>query len=175
MSKMCPQVLNECGEEIPRFVSHFLDVLPPVSFKHIDVSALLGKMQQINADIDYLKRTMGTQVAACETLREVSAKLDGRLTAVEGPCGPDATFSAACLSAVEIQLGPLLWPAGSFVRCYYEPRHPRGADGGPSGPEDAPRSQDEELLHGNDTGVPVASVGEDGMKASCSAGSDKTH
>ena len=26
--KMCMQVLNECGEEVPRFVSHFLDELP---------------------------------------------------------------------------------------------------------------------------------------------------
>lgn len=81
--KMCLQALNECGEEIPRFVSHY----PPVSFKHIDVSVLLGKMQQINTDIDYLKRTMGTQVA-CEMLREVSEKLDGRLTAVMGHCDP---------------------------------------------------------------------------------------
>lgn len=85
--KMCLQVLNECGEEISRFVLHFLDELPPVSFKHIDVSVLLGKMQQINTDIDYLKRTMGTQVA-CEMLREVSEKLDGRLTAVMGHCDP---------------------------------------------------------------------------------------
>ena len=100
--KLCLQVLNECGEEIPRFVSHFLDELPPVSFKHVDVSALLGKMQQINVDIDYLKRTMDNQVAACETLRVVSAKFDNRLTAVEEPRGPDATTSAACLSAGEI-------------------------------------------------------------------------
>ncbi|XDV14285.1 hypothetical protein PO909_002457 [Leuciscus waleckii] len=58
-------------------------------------------MQQINTDIDYLKRTMGTQVAACEMLREVFEKLDGRLTAVEGHCDPDAI----CLSAVETQPG----------------------------------------------------------------------
>ncbi|XP_026115408.1 ribonuclease inhibitor-like [Carassius auratus] len=94
MSKCVCKCL-ECGEEI------FLDDLPPVSFKHIDVSVLLEKMQQINTDIDYLKRTMGTQVAACEMLREVSEKLDDRLTAVEGHCEPDAI----CLTAVETQLG----------------------------------------------------------------------
>ncbi|KAL7374985.1 hypothetical protein ABVT39_010259 [Epinephelus coioides] len=40
--KMCLTVLNKCGEDIPRFVSHFLDELPRVSFNHMDVSALLG-------------------------------------------------------------------------------------------------------------------------------------
>ncbi len=72
-----------------------------------DVSELLGKMQQINADIDYLKRTMNTQVATCETLRVVSVTLDNRLTAVEKPSGPGATSSAACLSAAEILPSPV--------------------------------------------------------------------
>ncbi|KAJ8361889.1 hypothetical protein AAFF_G00414190 [Aldrovandia affinis] len=44
-------------------------------------------MQQINADIEYLKRTTDTQTTACETLRVVSATLDNRLTAVEKPRG----------------------------------------------------------------------------------------
>lgn len=306
-------------------------------------------MQQINADIDYLKRTMDTLVAACETLRVVSANLGNRLTAVERPSGPGATFSAACLSATEIppdsvpsvlgpssnvmekpsgpdpiapgtpsmdngggtatpdgtdgsrpaqpvdpapgrtqapawsmvvkegrrlnqvpensahrrptpstvktptryvrkktgiigtgvvsnilavktkmvsvfatkfdlnvdantlsdylkmKLGrevkcrkietkqsrfssfcdtvecnevaelydPQLWPARSFVRRYYEPRRSRGAVGGPYGPEDVPRPQEEGLLHGGNAGVPVASVEQDGMTTSCPAGSDK--
>lgn len=131
--KMCLQVLNECGEEIPRFVSHFLDELPPVSFKHIDVSALLGKMQQINADIDYLKQTMGTQVAACETLREVSAKLDSHLTAVEAHAGPDATFPVTCLSAVEIQPGPALRATGLSSIVMEKPPGPEPAPCTPSG------------------------------------------
>lgn len=36
--KMCLQALNECGEEIPRFVSHFLDDLPP---SHLNTSMCL--------------------------------------------------------------------------------------------------------------------------------------
>ena len=43
-------------------------------------------------------------------------------------------------------------PTGSFVPRYYEPRRPRGADGGLSGPG-APCSQDEGRLHGNDAGM----------------------
>ena len=41
--KLCMKVLNECGEDIPRFVSYFLDDLPPVLFNHIDVSTLLAE------------------------------------------------------------------------------------------------------------------------------------
>lgn len=32
--------------------------------------------------------------------------------------------TAECNDVAEIY-DPQLWPAGSFVRCYYEPRHPR--------------------------------------------------
>lgn len=126
--KLCLQVLNECGEEIPRFVSHFLDELPPVSFKHIDVSALLGKMQQINADIDLLKRTMVDQVAACETLREVSATLNSRLTAVEGPCGLDPASSVPCLTALDIQPDPA--PSETCLSLTMEKQQP-GHDSAP--------------------------------------------
>lgn len=83
--------------------------------------------------------------------------------------------TAECNDVAEIY-DPQLWPAGSFVRCYYEPRHPRGADGGPAArPEDVPGSREEGLLHSNSAGVPVVSVEEDGMKASYPAGSDKTN
>ncbi|KAJ8373377.1 hypothetical protein AAFF_G00265650 [Aldrovandia affinis] len=64
---------------------------------------------------------------------------------------------------------PQLWPAGSFVRRFYEPRRPRGAIGGPSGPEGTPRPQETGLLPGGDTGVPVVSAGIAGMTASCPA------
>ena len=32
------KVLNECGDKIPRFVSHYLDELPPVTINNLDVS-----------------------------------------------------------------------------------------------------------------------------------------
>lgn len=81
---------------------------PPISFKHIDVSALVGKMHQINADIDYLLKTIGMQINACETLREVSTKLDSCLTAVEGHAVQDVASLGSCLSAT---LGTQLIPA----------------------------------------------------------------
>ncbi|KAJ8362080.1 hypothetical protein AAFF_G00398150 [Aldrovandia affinis] len=72
-------------------------------------------MQQINADIEYLKRTTDTQTTACETLRVVSATLDNRLTAVEKPRGQGATSSAASLSAAEIQPGPVPGSSSAVV------------------------------------------------------------
>lgn len=39
--KSCLNVLNEVGENIPRFVSHQLDELPPITFSSINVSCLL--------------------------------------------------------------------------------------------------------------------------------------
>ncbi|KAL7384190.1 hypothetical protein ABVT39_025869 [Epinephelus coioides] len=83
--KLCMKVLNECGEDILRFVSHFLDELPPVSVNHIDVSTLLGRMEQLNSEICCMKRTLETQSNVCESLREVTAAIDDRLTAVEQP------------------------------------------------------------------------------------------
>ena len=74
--KMCLAVFKEKGE-LPRFVSHYIDDLPPISFKHVDVSALLGRILQINTDIEILK--------TCEKLLEVSDSLNQRLVAVENP------------------------------------------------------------------------------------------
>ncbi|KAL7383434.1 hypothetical protein ABVT39_010640 [Epinephelus coioides] len=55
--KLCMKVLNEC-----------------------DVSTLLGRMEQLNSEICCMKRTESN---VCESLREVTAAIDGRLTAVE--------------------------------------------------------------------------------------------
>ncbi|KAJ8389659.1 hypothetical protein AAFF_G00115350 [Aldrovandia affinis] len=86
-------------------------------------------------------------------------------------------FSSFCVTAecndVAEMYDPQLWPAGSFVRRFYEPRRPRGAIGGPSGPEGYPRPQETGLLPGGDTGVPVVSAGIAGMTASCPAVSDQ--
>ncbi len=83
--KMCLKVLNECGEDIPRFVSHYIDDLPPVTFNRIDVSALFGRIEQINNDICQNKRTLETQTNACDSLRVVTANLDHRLSDLEKP------------------------------------------------------------------------------------------
>ncbi|KAJ8396792.1 hypothetical protein AAFF_G00013910 [Aldrovandia affinis] len=92
-------------------------------------------MQQINADIEYLKRTTDTQTTACETLRVVSATLNNRLTAVEKSRGQGATSSAASLSAAEIQPGPV---PGSSLAVVERPLGPGETnDIQPAQPEDS--------------------------------------
>ncbi|KAI9534214.1 hypothetical protein NQZ68_014510 [Dissostichus eleginoides] len=50
--KSCLKKLNECGENIPRFVSHYLDELPPVTFNNLDVSNLLSKMERLHSELE---------------------------------------------------------------------------------------------------------------------------
>lgn len=52
--KDCLKVLNECGENIPRFVSHYLDELPPVGFGNMDASALLSRVEQLSREVSNL-------------------------------------------------------------------------------------------------------------------------
>ncbi|KAL7374959.1 hypothetical protein ABVT39_009801 [Epinephelus coioides] len=54
--KSCLKLLNEVGEDAPRFVSHFLDELPPVTFNSLDVSCPLGKMEHLGADVHAMKQ-----------------------------------------------------------------------------------------------------------------------
>ncbi len=48
--KCCLKVLNECGDNISRFVSHYLDDLQPLSFNNLDVSNLLSKMERLHSE-----------------------------------------------------------------------------------------------------------------------------
>ena len=83
--KSCLKVLNECGENIPRFVSHYLDELPPVSFSSMDVSSLLGRMERMHAELCYLKKTMQLQADISEELRSVTMDVNRRVGALESP------------------------------------------------------------------------------------------
>ena len=119
--KMCLAVFKEKGEELgPRFVSHFLDELPPISFKHVDVSALLGRMQQVNADIELLKTSLNSQATACETLLEVTGSISQRLVVVENTA---TTVGRGVGSSMNTHL-----PAPAAPR-------PAGEDASSSGPE----------------------------------------
>ncbi|XP_016522438.1 uncharacterized protein LOC107834933 [Poecilia formosa] len=110
--KDCLKVLNECGENIPRFVSHYLDELSPVGFGSMDASALLSRMERLSRDVLSLKEAMETQASVNENLAASTAAMNRRLAAVESPCssskrageaaapaqGPAATQSEDALS-----------------------------------------------------------------------------
>lgn len=62
---------------------HYLDELPPIGFDHIDVSTLLGWLQQLSMDICGVKSVLEAQTLACEKLREETVALDNRVSAIE--------------------------------------------------------------------------------------------
>ncbi|XP_028429851.1 uncharacterized protein LOC114552954 [Perca flavescens] len=81
--KDCLKVLNECGENIPRFVSHNLDELPPVGFEHVDASALLSRVQQLSREVAGLRATLETQTRENENAKVAAAAVEHRLSALE--------------------------------------------------------------------------------------------
>ncbi|KAK7877450.1 hypothetical protein WMY93_031790 [Mugilogobius chulae] len=73
------KVINECGENIPRFVSHYLDEMPPVSFSSLDVCGLLRKMELLQADIGAMKSALEIQTDMCANLRAITADVNDRV------------------------------------------------------------------------------------------------
>lgn len=81
--KSCLKVLNECGENVPRFVSYYLDDLPPVTFNSLDVSCLLTRMEQLSAEVATLKDTVKIQAEVGNDLRMATESICDRLGALE--------------------------------------------------------------------------------------------
>ena len=77
--KSCLKVLNECGENVPRFVSHYLDELPPVTFNNMDVSNLLCKMKRLHSEICTLRHTVKLQADIGEDLQTVTSIINRRV------------------------------------------------------------------------------------------------
>ncbi|KAL7394652.1 hypothetical protein ABVT39_001296 [Epinephelus coioides] len=82
-TKCCLKVLNECGDNIPWFVSHHLDELLPVMFNNLDVSNLLSKMERLHSEVCVIRHAMKLQADISEDLHTVAATIDGRVAAVE--------------------------------------------------------------------------------------------
>ncbi|RXN15272.1 Mutant cadherin [Labeo rohita] len=83
--RSCLKLLNEAGENVPRFVSHHLDELPPVTFNSLDVSCLLGKIEQLSVDITTMKQAVSLQTNTYNDLRIITTDINQRLSAIEQP------------------------------------------------------------------------------------------
>lgn len=59
--KSCLKVLNECRNNVPRFVSHYLDELPPVTFTNMDV-----KIEQLHIEVSAMKHALHRQTEMSE-------------------------------------------------------------------------------------------------------------
>lgn len=74
--KACFKVLYECGENIPRFVSHYLVELPPVGFGSIDALALLGRVDQLSREVSSLRKALGAHMDVGENLWTATVAMD---------------------------------------------------------------------------------------------------
>ena len=81
--KACLSLFNEAGENIPMFVSYCLDKLPPVGFGNKDISALLGRVEQLASEVSGLRRAIEAQVTVNEDLSVATAAVNSRVVAME--------------------------------------------------------------------------------------------
>lgn len=81
--KSCLKLPNECGEDIPLFVSHFLDELPPLTFKSMDISSFLSKMEHLHTEICPLRQAVKLQGDVGEDLHIVTSTIHRRVGVVE--------------------------------------------------------------------------------------------
>lgn len=93
------RVLNEGGENIPRFVLHYLDVLPPVGFGNMDASALLSRVEQVSLEVSRLRKILAPQAIVNENLEAVVTALDRRMTAVEKCDSPSQAHRTSVIRA----------------------------------------------------------------------------
>ena len=78
------QLLQEKGSEHwPTYVASDLNKLPPITFDHIDVTALLTNLQNVKTDVDMLKQGLKLQCETSDSLKEINAKLQDRLIQLE--------------------------------------------------------------------------------------------
>lgn len=75
--KSCLKVLNECGDNVPRFVSYYLDKLPPVTFSNMDVCGLLCKVEQLHAEVSAMKHALHRQTGRAGVIGANAASLPG--------------------------------------------------------------------------------------------------
>ncbi|XP_069547329.1 uncharacterized protein [Brachyistius frenatus] len=104
--KSCLKVMDECGDNTPRFVSHYLDELPPVTSANADVWSLLGRMKQLYAEVCSMRHVMRLQADVSEGLRAITLEInrrvcslersaDGADAAMDGVTGSDGTAAAS--------------------------------------------------------------------------------
>lgn len=81
--KACLKVINECGDNIPRFVSHYLDDLPVIGFGSLDASALLSRVEQLSRELQAVRETLGEQADVNENLRLSTGTIERRVAMIE--------------------------------------------------------------------------------------------
>ncbi len=104
--KSCLKLLNEVGENVPRFVSYHLDDLPSVTFNSLDVSCLVSKIDRLSVELASMKNTVSKQSTECENLHGITTDISKRLSVIEEPSASKG-IAATTMASEEVQLhGP---------------------------------------------------------------------
>lgn len=76
-------MLNECGENIPQFVSHYLDELLLDGFRNMDASALLSRMEQFSQEVVAMRIASEEQAYVSNNLRKATEAMERRVAVIE--------------------------------------------------------------------------------------------
>lgn len=78
------QLLQEKGTaDLPQFVALDLGNLPPITFDHIDVTALLSQIENTKTKIDILQSAVQQQNVVSDALAETNMALGNRVARIE--------------------------------------------------------------------------------------------
>ena len=78
-------LLQEKGASAPPFCARDLNILPPVTFKSVDVSILLHTIRQLQTEVKILKDASEVQRQTTQDLYDTTKSLDARVREVESP------------------------------------------------------------------------------------------
>ena len=144
--KSCLKVLNECGDNVPRFVSHYLDELPPVTFTNMDVCGLLRKVGQLHTEVSSVKHALHLQTEISEGLRAGTAEVSRRVGALENYADHGYAGHIASVRRLDARNASTTGPTSAAAASE--------ADGSAGGTE-APRVEHRE---GDSQGLPLLTV-----------------
>ena len=76
-------LLQDKGDAVPKFVAHDLNMLPPVTFKSIDVSSLLQTIKSLQIEVKQLREGVELQRQTSQDTYDITKSLDTRVNYLE--------------------------------------------------------------------------------------------
>ena len=76
-------LLQEKSDAVPKFIAHDLNMLPPVTFKSIDVSSLLQTIKSLQIEVKQLREGVELQRQTSQDTYDITKNLDTRMNYLE--------------------------------------------------------------------------------------------
>jgi hypothetical protein len=77
------RLLQEKGEDVPKFAAVDLSRLPPITFDSVDVSVLLNSIKKMENEMAFLKDSVKTVHNAASMLKDTTSSLSARVSTLE--------------------------------------------------------------------------------------------